>query len=125
MEHGILSNLQLLGDRVVIKVDQIQDHSITESGIIVPSAELAETDGGKIQTRPTSEKRLSKGTILAISTKASEETKLEVNDKVYFAKSGLSGSFDFDLDRNALSSSPLVDKSVICIPSTLIEAKII
>lgn len=125
MVNGILNKLQLLGDRVLIKVDEIADHSITESGIIVPSAELTETDGGRISSRPTAEKRLSKGTILALSSKAAEESKLEVNDRVYFSKNGLNAGFDFDINRNTLASSPLVDKSVICIPSTMIEAKIL
>lgn len=125
MEHGILNKIQLLGDRVLIELETANDHSMTDSGIIVPASELFETDGGRAGTRPTSEKRIAKGKVLSISAKAQENLpEITIGDLVYVPKTAITMSYQFDVERKNILSSPINNDKIICIPSALIEAKI-
>jgi len=122
----VMNNIELIGDRVWIKLDEAQDHTTTESGILIPLNELTETDGGRVTTRPSDKKHLLKGTVVALSayaaTKFKElETSLSPGDKVYISKNAINAAYAFYPIRNALVIDFTGD---ICIPHTLIEAKI-
>lgn len=104
---------------------EIQDHTKTEAGLWIPANVLAETDGGKVTTRPSGQKYYAEGTILKMGqsafNKLQEAGVTAVNgDEVYISKQTLnSDSFHFYMDR----SKQVQDfKGVILIPHTLIEA---
>lgn len=121
-----LSHLTLLGDRVVILLDKANDHTVTESGILVPLAELTETDGGRLTTRTSSQQYLMMGTVIALSEFSSSKFKeqsspIAVGDRVYLSKAAVSPTYQFYPERNSL----VIDfTGYICVPHTLIEAKI-
>lgn len=126
MENGILNKLTLLGDRVLIELNTADDHSVTESGIIIAAAELTETDGGRITTRTTSEKRLAKGKVLLMSNKAKEALpELEIGDTVYVPKHVINTTHMFDLERKNIVTNWENNNNIICIPSVNIEAKLV
>ena len=121
-----MNNIELIGDRVWIKLDEAQDHTTTSTGILIPLNELTETDGGRITTRPSDKKHLLKGTVVALSPYASTKlnelsTTLLPNDRVYISKNALNSAYAFYPVRDALVIDFTGD---ICIPHTLIEAKI-
>lgn len=121
-----ITNIELIGDRIWVKLDEAEDHTTTESGILIPLNELTETDGGRVTTRPSDKKHLSKGTIVAIAPYAARkladlDASLSPGDKVYISKMAITASYQFYPKRDAL----VIDFSGdICIPHTLIEAKI-
>lgn len=121
-----LQNLSLMGNRVLIKLDEHPDHTITSSGLIVPQFTPSYTESGRPKDELSSLKHLFKGTVLAISplasSKLSEElTPLSPNDKVYISKQAFSDAYQFFLNRDAIS---LPFEGLIAIPHSLIEAKI-
>lgn len=112
---------------MLIQLNEIPDHTKTAAGLYIPLQDLAETDGGKVTTRPSKIKHYSVGKILNISPYAKEKLSefnntLDVGDTVYIAKHTMSSdAFHFYMDR----SKTVQDfKGLICIPHTLIEAKI-
>lgn len=114
--------ITLLGDRVLIKLDKAVDHTLTESGILLPRTELAETDGGKLTTRLSNKNHLPQGTIILMSKKAQELlSEVSINDKVYVADHALNTSNYFYPDRTKLVQE---FEGYICIPHILIEAKL-
>lgn len=126
MGHDIESKLALIGDRVLIQLDLLEEHITTASGIVVPTTELTETEGGRVKAVTSSDKRLAQGKIVAISSYAKSKLEdigalLEVGDQVYVGKQGLVGAYDFTIGRNGIKSD---SNGMICIPHTLIEAKI-
>ena len=128
MEKDSEQQIILVGDRVLIQLKEIQDHTTTEAGLIIPHNQLAETDGGKVTTRPSNQKYYAEGTIIQIANQAND--KLMESNKYMFAltpgcevlvsKQALNSDvFHFYTDR----SKPVQDfKGVIAIPHTLIEA---
>lgn len=125
-QQGTDLNISLIGDRVLIQLNQIPDHTKTKAGLWIPANELAETDGGKVTTRPSKQKYYAEGTIIALGNTAFSRLNAEVSvkegDKVLVAKQAMSSdSFHFYTDR----STQIQDfKGLICIPHTLIEAKL-
>lgn len=116
------SNITLLGDRVVIQLDKMLDHTITSSGVMVPNTELTETDGGKLTTRLSNKSHVPQGTVQLLSAKAQELLpELKIGDKVFVAQHSLNSSNYFYPDRTKLIQD---FEGYICIPHTLIEAKI-
>lgn len=120
------TNIQLIGDRVLIQLDLAEDHTITDSGIVIPLAELTETDGGRITTRTSNQTFLYKGTVVNISEYAKSKfreygVEVNVNDRVFISKNALSPAHQFFIDRDKLV---LDFTGMVCIPHTLIEAKI-
>jgi co-chaperonin GroES (HSP10) len=113
--------LALVGDRIVIQLDEAQDHTITEGGVIVTLNELMETDGGRVTTRTSSKRHLSQGTILAISPDAYSKCGLSKGDRVYVTSHANSPQYQFFLNRDNLVQD---FEGIISIPHILIEAKI-
>lgn len=116
----------ILGDRILIKLDEAQDHTVTESGIAIPLNEVYETDGGRLKTRTSDRKHLAQGTVLAIGDQAVENlAKLNIilgkKDKVFLSHTALNQkAFYFFTRRDKLVQD---FDGLIAIPHTLIEAK--
>lgn len=118
-------NMTLLGDRTLILLDKEED-TTTQSGIIIPKMKLKETDGGKLRSEPDSDYYTLQGTILNMSSYASEKlseikSPLSIGDKVLVSKTAKQEGFQFFPDRSKLVQ---YFKGIICLPHTLIEAKI-
>lgn len=116
-----LSNITLLGDRILIQLDEHPDHTVTPSGIIQPKWVNIESDGGKPKVKPSNQKHIASGTILKMSLLAAEKVPLVPGDRVYVSPAAVSQSYHFLISRNNL-----VDDfdGVIAVPHPLIEAKI-
>lgn len=114
----------LTGNRVLIQLDPHPEHTITESGIVVPQFDLIESDSGKLKTVPSNTRYLAKGTVVLISPFASkkleeEGTPLNIGDKVYVPDSVVSPNYQFFMDKNSII---LEFKGLVAVPHTLIEA---
>ncbi len=116
-----ISQLELLGDRVVILLDKAQDHTITDGGVIIPLFENGETDGGRPKSNLSHKKYLSVGTVVAISEVAKDKLPVLVGDRVYVTPTAASANYQFLTDRSQLIENW---DGYIAIPHTLIEAKI-
>lgn len=116
-------NFELLGDRVLIKLDEHPSHTTTESGIVIPQFEATTTDGGKPTSTLSKMKYLYQGTVIQLSPYAQEKLpSITPSTRVYITPSALSPAYQFFLDRSKL----VIDfDGHICIPHTLIEAKLI
>jgi co-chaperonin GroES (HSP10) len=115
-----MKKIKLLGDRVVIKLDELEDHTTTESGLIVPLSTVYETDSGRIKARTSAQKHIYEGVITDISPKAQELSALNVGDRVYVSDNVLSSkAFHFYYDRSKLVQT---FEGYVCVPHTLIEA---
>lgn len=122
----IESKFTLIGDRVLILLDEAQGHTVTESGITIPLNELVATDSGRMSTETSAQKHLASGTIISVGTTASQKLtdaniSLAALDRVYVAPSALSKGYYFFPDRTKLVQD---FNGYVCIPHTLIEAKI-
>lgn len=118
-------NMTLLGDRILILLDKESD-TTTQSGIIIPKMKLKETDGGRLKSEADPDYFTLKGTILNMSSYAIEKFKEfgpspKHGDKVLVSKQAKQESFHFYPDRSKLVQ---YFNGIICIPHTLIEAKI-
>jgi co-chaperonin GroES (HSP10) len=111
-------NYTFIGDKVLVKLDPVQN--VLPSGIINPSLEIYETDGGKIATRTSKGTEFQpQGTVIAISDLATEKLKIiSVDDKVRVSSAALNPSFYFSFE----PSNPT--EGLVLIPHTLIDAKI-
>jgi co-chaperonin GroES (HSP10) len=123
---ALQEQIELLGNRVVIKLDEVTGHKVTESGLHVPKFGNELTEGGKPIPRTSSDKHLSVGTVVLISPGAKikfeeEGSTLEPGDRVYVALSSVSPRFQFFLDRDTLL--PDFDGH-ICVAHSQVEAKI-
>jgi co-chaperonin GroES (HSP10) len=117
-----LPNLELLGDRVIILLDKAEDHTVTESGLIIPLFENAESDGGKPISKLSLKRYLSVGTVLALSATAQEKLPtINVGDRVYVTPSSASPNYQFLPDRSQLVEDWT---GMISVSHILIEAKI-
>lgn len=120
-------NFQLLGNRILIKLDEQPDHSSSEQGVIIPKFINTETEGGRPKASLDTRKHLLQGTVLQISPKAAqaladELTPLSPGDRVYVSASTNNSSYQFFLDRSQIVS---YFDGHIAIPHALIEAKIL
>ena len=119
-------NIELLGDRVIIKLDEAQDHTV-KNGIIIPINTVVESEGGRVKTELSNQRHLAKGTIVQISQVASTKLQesnvdLKENDRVYVSHQVInSSSYHWKNDRSKLLSE---FEGLVCIPHSLIEAKI-
>lgn len=123
-----ISQLSLIGDRILILLDEALDHTTTETGIIIPLNNVIEKDSGRLGTELSKRKHLTKGTILSLSPTATSKleelhTSLTSGDRVYVNEMVMKtpSSYQFFLDRNKLVQD---FDGVVCIPHVLIEAKI-
>ena len=108
----------------MIQLKEIPDHTKTAAGLYIPLQDLAETDGGKVTTRPSKLKYYAEGAIITMGDYAQEKLSplVSIGDTVLVPKHVInSDNFHFYIDR----SKPVQDfKGLICIPHTLIEAKL-
>ena len=119
------SQLTLLGNRVLIQLDEHPTHTTTD-GIILPDFTPSYSDGGQPISDLSKRRHLFKGTVLALSplaaTKLEEEsTPIAPGDKVYISQQAHSDAYQFFLSRDAIA---LTFEGLVAIPHTLIEAKI-
>lgn len=128
LDPDIINKMSLIGDRVLILLDEAHDHTTTETGIIIPLSNVIEKDSGRLGTELSKRKHLTKGTILLLSPTASSKledlhTTLTPGDRVYVNEMVMKtpSSYQFFLDRSKLVQD---FDGVVCIPHVLIEAKI-
>lgn len=128
LDLDTINNLSLIGDRVLIVLDEALEHTKLDSGIIIPLNTIVEKDSGRLGTELSKRKHLTKGTIIALSptstTKLKElESPLQVGDRVYVNEMVLktTSSYQFFINRDKLVQD---FDGVVCIPHVLIEAKI-
>ena len=123
---GTTNNIQLIGDRIVIRLDEAVDHTV-RNGIIIPVNTEVDSETGKIKTQLSRVRHLAKGTVLNISEHSKEKllnlgVTLNVNDRVYVSHQVVnSASYQWKNERDQLISE---FDGVVCIPHGLVEAKI-
>jgi co-chaperonin GroES (HSP10) len=116
--------MQLTHDKVLIKLKEHPDHTLTESNIYVPKFVNIESDGGRPLAVPSNEKYVAEGTVIQMSPLAAKKmeesyTPLKVGDRVFVSPSAVSQSFHFRTERDAI----VYDfDGMILIPYILIEA---
>lgn len=123
---ALLTNITLIGDRVLVQLDQLPTHSVNEYGIISPLLKNAETDGGRPKAIPSEREHLAVGTVLALSVTASTKLKelgviINPGDRVFVAHQATSIQYNFPLDRSLLVQ-PFT--GLISVPHVFIEAKL-
>lgn len=120
-------NFDLIGDRILIKLDEAKDHTVTEAGLIVTLQQLVETDGGRVVSETSKQKHLPQGTIVKIGPLAAKKldeslANISVGDKVFISSQVFnSKSYEFSVDRSQLLTE---FNGYVCVPHVLIEAKI-
>lgn len=118
---------ELIGDRILVQLDPLQDHTTTASGLVIPLNKVIETEGGRLTTELSKQKHLTQGTILKIGALAAkrleeEMSPLSVGDRVYVSPQVVNGKhYEFPLDRTILTYD---FEGHVAIPHSLIEAKI-
>lgn len=125
LDHGI-DKFTLIGDRILVLLDEAKGHTITESGIEIPLNDVVATDSGRATTETSNHKHLNRGVVLlvgALAAKKLEEQEFTIKpgDKVYVNPSAQQKNFYFFPSREVLVQD---FKGYVCIPNTLIEAKI-
>lgn len=117
----------VLGDRVIVLLDEAKDHTITDAGIIVPLQRLTESESGRVKTELTGRKHYLQGTVLQIGALAAKKLEenlsdIKVGDRVYIGAQALnSNGYQWYPDRTKLVAD---FEGYVCIPHVLIEAKI-
>lgn len=119
-------DLEIIGDRIVIQLDEAKGHTVTAAGVVIPLNDVIEKDSGKLGTATSDKKHLAKGTVLGIGEAAYNKLKdnyttLNIGDRVFVNPRSHNKDFYFFLNRDVLVQD---FEGVICIPHTLIEAKI-
>jgi len=118
-----MEKLKLLGDRVIILLDRQEEHTVTNSGIIVPLSEITQTDSGRINAITSSRKYLTKGVVIQVSEQALSKMKeagysLSPGDRVYLTENGASTQYKFSYNRDSLHQE---DEGYRCVPHIIIE----
>lgn len=128
LDLDTISNLSLIGDRILIVLDEALEHTKLDSGLIIPLNTIVEKDSGRLGTELSKRKHLTKGTILSLSPTSEAKLKelespLKVGDRVYVNEMILktTSSYQFFINRDKLVQD---FDGVVCIPHVLIEAKI-
>lgn len=129
LDLDTISKLQLVGDRVLVLLDETQGHTETEGGIIIPLNNVIEKDSGRLGTELSKRKHLTQGTVVSLSENSHTKLKdlgVEVSegDRVYVNEQVLrtTSSYQFFVDRTRLVAD---FDGLVCIPHVLIEAKIL
>lgn len=116
----------LIGDRILVQLDKVQDES-SDSILIKPLIENGESDGGRPTAHVSNKEYVPKGTILSISHYSREKLEsikasLKVGDKVLISPRAATPEYYFFENRN--SYSPQEFKGIVAIPHVFIEAKL-
>lgn len=120
------TNFSLLGNRVLVRLDEQPSHTTTSTGIIIPEFTPTYTEGGRPKDELSTRTHLYQGTIVQISPLASaklseEGTPLSPGDRVFVSPLAHNSSYQFYSSRDSLT---LLFEGLIAIPHNLIEAKI-
>ncbi len=121
-----MNELELIGDRILVQLDEQPTHEVTEAGIVNPLTELYETDGGRAGSKVSSRKYIAKGTILKISSFAKRKleelgTTLEEGDTILVDHRCASEQYSFFPKRGLVKTF----EGLVSIPHVYIEAKVI
>lgn len=121
-----MEELQLIGDRILVQLDEQVDHEVTEAGLINPLTELEQTDGGRYNSKISSRRFVAAGIIKKISdfsAKKLEELGVEIKegDRVYVDHRAASEQYAFFIKRGLVKTF----SGLVSIPHVYIEAKII
>lgn len=117
-----VKDLEILGDRVVIKLDEAADHTVTEGGIIVSLFEEGVTEGGRPDPRISKKRFLPKGEVVNISAQAQEKLPtVKVGDQVYITARAATPDYQFLPDRSQLVEDWT---GLVSVSHVLVEAKI-
>lgn len=128
LDIGTINKLELVGDRVLVLLDNAEGHTVTASGVIIPLNDVVETDGQRLKAETSKRKHLTSGKIVRVSSTAAAKLAdsnltLSQGDVVYV--SDMVGknvaSYQFFVDRSKLVQD---FNGIVCIPHTLIEAKV-
>jgi co-chaperonin GroES (HSP10) len=119
-----MDNITLLGDRVLIQLHKLPDHTVSEKGIVMPLFQNIESDGGRPDVKASNLEYLSVGTVLKISALAKQKladslSPLSEGDTVYLPQVAVSPSYQFFTKRTGLVEN---FEGIIAVPHTLIEA---
>lgn len=120
------TDITLIGDRILIQLDEHPEHTTLPSGLIVPQYVAGETDGNRPTSLLSDTKYLDTGTVLAVSPYAASRledlsTPLSPGDRVLLPLHATTPSYQFFLDRSKILRS---FEGLICVPHTLLEAKV-
>jgi co-chaperonin GroES (HSP10) len=126
MALDIENKFTLLGDRILVQLDAAPEVTTLESGVLLPSTEVYETEGGRQATRSAGTKYLTQGTVIALSALSNSKLaesgiQLSPGDKVYVSSHSINSSFYFSIDRTQLSP---IFSGLVAIPHVHIEAKL-
>lgn len=116
-----MSKFTVLGERVLVQLDKMQDHTVTDKGVVVPHFINIEASNGMPEAKASNLEYLSVGTVESIPEKVSQSTGLSVGDRVFVAPSVVSPSYQFFSKRTGLVE-PF--EGLILIPPAYIEAKL-
>jgi len=116
--------MKLLGNRVLIQLDEEVSHTKLASGIEVPKVRFEETDGGKLKSRVESLGYLSQGTVVDVSPLAlksiqEESATLSKGDRVLVNPLAVAPNYQFYTDR---ANKIQLFNGLISVPTSLIEA---
>ena len=122
-----MSNYTLLGDRIVIEPVPYEDLPVSSSGLLTPHFDKFETSNGQLRSKIARPKFTAIGKVIRISSYAQtllekESSTLQEGDMVLVTANALSPQFEFYEKRDP--SSIAEPATMICIPHSLIEAKL-
>lgn len=113
--------MKLISQKVLIKLDEQVEH--TDTGILIPLYEKAQTDGDRPTVKLSNKKYLSQGTVVEVSSSAlehiSKDATLKPGDRVYVNPQAVSPTYQYFTDRSKL----VIDfDGHVLIPVQLIDA---
>lgn len=120
-----MDNLEIIGDRIIVQLDEQKDHEVTEFGIVNPLMDNEETDGGRYRAKISSRHYVASGVVKAISPfslKKLEEVgaTLSIGDRVLVDHRTVSDQYAFFPTRGLVKSF----SGLVSIPHVYIEAKL-
>lgn len=118
-------NYELIGDRILVQLDEQSTHEVTEAGIYNPLMENEETDGGRYRAKISSRHYIAVGTVQKISPFALKKlqelgAELQVGDRVLVDHRAASEQYSFFPKRGLVRTF----QGLVSIPHVYIEAKI-
>ena len=114
----------LINNKVLIKLQEHQEHTKNDSGIMIPLYERTTTDGDRPTVKISSKTYLSKGIVVDVAPSANAElakdnVQLKAGDEVFVNVNAVSPSYQYFTNRDSLVIS--FDGHIL-IPYTLIDA---
>lgn len=109
--------MQILHSNVLVLLHKVEDHTTTDSGIIIPQYRQYEAESGKVKAALSDLKYLSKGTVIQVGPDC--YLPIKEGDQVYVSPQAVSPAFQFFDPRDSLV---LDFQGLVLIPPTLIQA---